>query len=232
MYLDGLIPGPDQHEVHPDLPRGSRENVLYFTLPAAINFQRSSPVLWASALATWNDTGSRWAFLPESVCQLSRDDLQQALLRHRLAIQTHRHPAAWLALCESFHQHYGNDPRVFLDTCDFDVPTIVHALQHEKKHLFPSLRGIKLSNYWIFILAQFTDLPFQRLHELSIIPDTHVTRSTIELGLLSGTPTPLHVEQAWRSALQEIDIPPAEMHTALWRWSRNGFNPPIDPDSP
>lgn len=55
LYGQGLIPTLAQHEINPRLPRGSRENYLYFTLPVCINFQRSSLAMWAAALATWED---------------------------------------------------------------------------------------------------------------------------------------------------------------------------------
>jgi hypothetical protein len=40
-YEQGLIPTLSQHEVHPDVPIGSRDCYLYFTLPVCINFQRN-----------------------------------------------------------------------------------------------------------------------------------------------------------------------------------------------
>lgn len=227
LFLDGKIPGPAQHEVHPPFPRDSRERALYFTLPTALNFQRSSPALWQSALATWDDSDTRFLYFPEHVCSEASQQVQEGLLKHRLAIQTNRHPALWIKLCETFHRHYGDDPRLFLAEYEFDVPRVIHALQKEKKHLFPYLGGLKLSNYWLFILSEFTDLGLQQTHEISIIPDTHVIKSTIELGLLSGNPSPLEVEQVWRLALKELDLPPGEMHKALWRWSRNRFSPSL-----
>lgn len=227
LFLEGRVPGPFQHEVHPGLPRGSRENVLYFTLPAAVNFQRSSPALWTSALATWDDPDTSYVFFPERVCLGTPTHLQEGLLEHGLAVQTNRHPAIWMKLCDTFHRHYGDDPRLFLAEYQFDVPRVIHALQSEKKQLFPFLGGLKLSNYWLFILSEFTDLELRRTHEISIIPDTHVLRSTVELGLLSGSPSPLQVEHIWRQALKELGIPPGEMHAALWRWSRNRFSPSV-----
>lgn len=228
LFVDGQVPGPAQHEVHPSLPPGSRENVLYFTLPVALNFQRSSPALWQSALTTWNDPETQYLYFPEHVHEASPLRIQEDLRRHGLAIQTSRHPLIWTTLCETFHQHYNDDPRRFLANYDFDVPRIIDALQRDKKPLFPYLGGLKLSNYWLFILSRFTDVELQRTHELSIIPDTHVVKSTVALGLLSGTPSPHEVDAIWRRALRELDIPPGEMHSALWRWSRNGFSPTLD----
>lgn len=77
------------------------------------------------------------------------------------------------------------------------------------------------------MLSEFTDIELRQVHEISIISDTHVIKGTIELGLLSGNPTPLQVEEVWRHALRELGVPPGEMHSALWRWSRNQFDPPV-----
>ena len=57
-------------------------------------------------------------------------------------------------------------------------------IQKEKKPLFPYLGGPKLSNYWLFILHDFTDVKFKNVEEISIIPDTHVIKSSIHLGVV------------------------------------------------
>lgn len=62
LFHEGKIPTLLQHEVRPNLALGSRENYLYFTLPPCINFQRHSPTMWKSALATWNDPKTRYLF--------------------------------------------------------------------------------------------------------------------------------------------------------------------------
>jgi hypothetical protein len=67
LFHSGKIPTLAQHEVHPNHPKGSRENYLYFTLPVCINFQRSSPAMWASALKTYEDKDTQYFFYPEEV---------------------------------------------------------------------------------------------------------------------------------------------------------------------
>ena len=51
----GLVKQGHKHEVNPGLPVGGRMNYLYFTLPVSIDYQRSSPAMWASALETYSD---------------------------------------------------------------------------------------------------------------------------------------------------------------------------------
>ena len=225
LYTRGRITGPEKHEVHPGLPASTRENYLYFTLSCAINFQRNSPAMWRSALETFLDPNTRYVFYPEQSTKVSQDKLKASLTQYRLALQPNKHTDIWLRISESLLEHYDGDPRNVLAEYDFEVPKIIRALQVDKKRLFPYLSGVKLSNYWLFILAQFTDAALRNLDEISIIPDTHIIRSTIRLGLASEGVTASRVEMIWRDVLRETGIPSIEMHSALWRWSRNGFRP-------
>ena len=90
---------------------------------------------------------------------------------------------------------------------------------------FPYLSGIKISNYWLFILSKFTDVKFKNLNYVSIIPDTHVLQSSIQLGLSDAKTTPAQVELIWFELLKDSGIDPITMHPVLWNWSRNNFIP-------
>lgn len=227
LYLGGEIRGPEKHEVSPGLEKGSRENYLYYTLPCAINFQRNSPALWYSALKTYEDPSTRSLFFPEKVVRKPHNEIKRDMAKHRLAAQTNKHPHIWSTLCQTLNALYDNDPRQILAEGSFDIPTIINILQNTRKSDFPYLGGVKLSNYWLFILHEFTDAQFKRVHELSIIPDTHVIKSTVKLGLAPEGVSSRAVEQIWRGILRELDISPTQMHSALWRWSRNGFKPDL-----
>jgi hypothetical protein len=223
LYRAGKLPGPEKHEVHPNLPRASRENYLYFTLPCALNFQRSSPALWQSALETFQDERTRYVFFPELVAKADPERVRRDLIRYRLAVQTHKHPAIWLKLCNTLYEDYNSDPREVLSEGEHDAQRVIVILQELKKHRFPYLGGIKLSNYWVFILTTFTDASLRNEHEISIIPDTHIIKGTIRLGLKKDGVKPPEVEAVWREVLAATGIHPGEMHSALWRWSRGGF---------
>jgi len=227
LYLSGAIPGPAKHEVHPGLSRGSRENYLYFTLSPALNFQRNSPALWQSALDTYADVDTSFVFFPEDVVGRGPNATGSALLKHRLAIQTSRHPKIWYGLCETLNRAFSNDPREVLASANHDVERIVRLVQADRREEFPGLRGPKLSNYWLFILSQFTDAPLRNLAALSIIPDTHVIQATTYLGLTAHDSSPIVVERVWRETLLRLGLSPVVMHSALWRWSRNHFTPAV-----
>ena len=227
LYSLGQLKGPEQHEVNPGLAANSKENYLYFTLPSSINFQRHSPRLWASALNTFNAPDTNFLFRPEEVGVASLVIVTEAMTKFRLALQTNKHTQIWIDICNTLHNYYDGNPKNVLAEYDFDVPRIISAVQHEKKRLFPYLGGRKLSNYWLFMMTQFTAAPLRNTHEISIIPDTHVIKSTIHLGMASTGVSSAQVERIWRDVLLRSDIHPTEMHSALWRWSRNGFQPDL-----
>ena len=223
----GHIPRLAQHEVHPNVPKGSRERYLYFFLACTLNFQRSSPALWQSALKTWLDPETQFVFFPELIIQRGVDDVRIALLKHRLALQPNKHVKIWTAITQTLHDSFADDPRTLIELANNTVYRFLQIVRVEQKAEFPYLSGPKLSNYVIAILTWFTDAAFVDLHNLSIIPDTHIIQATVKLGLLPSNPTTEAVIRAWQPVLPLLAIPPHEMHSLLWRWSRNGFSPAV-----
>mgnify|MGYP002398541263 CR=1 FL=1 len=65
------------------------------------------------------------------------------------------------------------------------------------------------------------------MHEISIIPDTHVIKSTAVLGLEKENATPERVVEVWKDLLKDSPFTPVELHPILWNWSRNGFMPMV-----
>lgn len=223
----GLIPHLEKHEVHPDLPLSSRENYLYFFLSCSLNFQRNSVALWQSALDTWNDEKTRYVFFPEKVIATPYETFQKDMVKHKLALQKNKHPMIWFTLCKTLFDFYQSDPRILLQKTDYEVEKFVYHLQKEKKKLFPYMSGLKLSNYVLAILSWFTDLKLKDMYNLSIIPDTRIMQATVKLGIADSLPTPQQTVDLWRELLKETQIPPHEMHSILWHWSRNNFKPEV-----
>jgi hypothetical protein len=227
MYEQGLIPTLAQHEVNPGLPRSSRENYLYFTLPVCINFQRSSPMMWASALATWQDETTRYVFFPEQLVESPPEQIRADLVKHKLALQPNKHTLIWTTIAKTLHNYYENDPRKIVAEAESDAGKLISLLQKTHRKRFPYLSGPKLSNYWPFILSLYTDVQFKNSQEISIIPDTHVLQSSEHLGLTLANATPLQVELAWKELLKDSGINPSQVHPVLWNWSRNKFQPEV-----
>jgi hypothetical protein len=227
LYEQGLIPTLAQHEVNPGLDMGSRENYLYFTLPVCINFQRSSPAMWASALATWQDEATRYLFFPEQLAETPLESIRADLIKHRLALQPNKHTLIWTTIAKTLNEYYENDPRKVIEEAYSDAGKLILLLQKTHRKRFPYLSGPKLSNYWPFILSLYTDVQFKNPQEISIIPDTHVLQSSERLGLTLASATPLQVEQTWKELLKDSGINPSQVHPVLWNWSRNKFQPEV-----
>ncbi|NTV31369.1 hypothetical protein HGA91_05345 [candidate division WWE3 bacterium] len=226
-YQNGEIPKLHQHEVNPGLNKSDRLNYLFFTLPVAINYQRSSPALWKAALDTYEDKQTTYLFYPEKVVQVTDDQLRKDLCKNKLALQPNRHTLIWRKLTNSFNKNYHNDPRFILQLNTFNISQILNYITIEQKNQFPYLCGAKMSNYWLYILHQFTDAPFTGLEHISIIPDTHVMQSSVRLGLVPLNSSPEQTAQAWFFILKNSEIRPIDMHPILWNWSRNNFIPEV-----
>ena len=226
LYHAGQLDGTS-HEVHPSLEHGSRENYLYFTLAPALNFQRKSEGLWRSALATYQDPSTRFVFDPALVCEKGDEAVRYALAKHNLALLRERHTWIWVTLSRTFHEQHDDDPRTLLRKCDNDV---VRVLEYIKKHKteFPYLSGPKLSNYWLYILSHFTDIQLKNRRALSVIPDVHVIRATVRLGLLEEKEAnAVSVAKVWENVLVGTEFTPSDLHAPLWRWSRREFEPDL-----
>lgn len=229
LYYQGKIPTLEVHEVHPDLDISSRENYLYFTLAPCLNFQRSSPALWAAAFKTYQDPETNYLFFPEKVVNESKEKVQQDLLKHKLSLQKNKHTHIWIVICKAFHELYQDDPRKLFEKADWDILKILSILQVEERKHFPFLSGPKLSNYWLYILTFYTDAKdhFKNMQEISIIPDTHVLQSSVKLGITSSGASSLEVVRKWKELLADSHLSPYEMHAVLWNWSRNNFLPEV-----
>lgn len=227
LYEQGLIPTLSQHEANPGLPRNSRENYLYFTLPVCINFQRSSPAMWASALKTYEDETTRYLFFPEELATRPIEQIRSDLTKHKLALQPNKHTLIWTTIAKTLHEYYQDDPRNIIAEANSDAGQLIALLQKIHRKRFPYLSGPKLSNYWPFILSRYTDVKLQNAQEISIIPDTHVLQSSTHLGITPAGATSLQAEAAWKELLKDSGINPSQVHPVLWHWSRNKFQPEV-----
>lgn len=226
-YENGDIPLLKEHEVNPGLPIGSRENYLYYVMTCCLNFQRLSPNTWKAALATWMDKDTNYVFFPEKSGTVDIEQLRKDLLKHRLALQPNKHTDIWSRIQNTFHTKFEDDPRKLFEMADFDAVKVLQIVQKEMKKDFPYLSGLKLSNYFIFILLHYSDLKLKNVNNISIIPDTHIMKATKELGILEEGINPKTVEEAWINLLSVTKYSPIEFHSILWNWSRNKFQPTV-----
>jgi hypothetical protein len=221
-YKSGAL-GGTQHELYPDVEPDSRERVLYFTLAPALNYQRKSEGLWQAAFNTYADGETRFVFEPSEVVR-GIADYRQALTRYGLALQPEKQTNIWFTIATSLNSSFGGDPCNLFAECAYSVPRIKELVEGRKRN-FPYLSGPKLLNYWLYMISCFTTVPLEGREAISIVPDSHVTRATVKLGL--ATPDqlrgPRDVEAVWNRTLRGTGFAACDLHAPLWRWSRAGF---------
>ena len=229
MWKQGKLGGEVMPEdANPGLERKSLENYLYFTLPMALNYQRNSYTLWENALKTYNDEQTKFVFNPQLCLEKNFEEVQYALTKYKVALQSQKQTEIWLKLCSTFVELFKGDIRILFEENDNDVEKIRDFIQVKNKKKFPYLSGNKLCNYWLYVIYQYTDRNYTNIEDLTVAPDTHVIKSTHKLGLISdkeftSPDVQLIVIDKWNKLFKGTKYKPIDIHTALWLWSRNGF---------
>lgn len=229
MWKNGSLGGEVMPEdANPNLEKGASENYLYFTLPMALNYQRNSYTLWESANKTYQDDETRFVFDPKQCLEKSFEEVQYALTKYKVALQKQKQTEIWLTLCNTFVEIFDGDIRNLFKQFDYDVDKIRCFIQKENKRKFPYLSGIKICNYWLYVIWQYTNAEYKNIENLTVAPDTHVIKATHRLGLindseLNKSDIQLIVIERWNDLFKGTKYKPIDIHTALWLWSRNGF---------
>ena len=225
MHNKGLLGGEKMPEdENPGLDKLSADNLLYFTLPMALNYQRNSYKLWESANKTYTDLLVKSVFNPNIVLKMNDEELRTALLKYKVALQPNKHPKIWRTLCNTFSR---TPIDKFFTELDFDIEEIKSHIQKNKKD-FPYLSGPKILNYWLYVLGDYTGFKFKNRQHITIAPDTHVIQASIKLGLITESETMRndireYVAEKWTDLLKDTDTMPIDVHTPLWLWSRGDF---------
>ncbi len=229
MWQNGDLGGEFMPEdENPGLMRDTNENYLYFTLPMALNYQRNSYKLWESANKTYRDPETSFVFSPAKVLESDFSQVQEALIKYRIALQKNKQTEIWIKLCETITDLFDGDIRNLFKECDNDVIKIREFIQKNHKKDFPYLSGTKICNYWLYVIWQYTNQEYTNIDALTVAPDTHVIKATHKLGLitdkeLQSSNVQKIVIERWQEILRGTRYRPIDIHTPLWLWSRNGF---------
>jgi len=198
----------------------------YFTLPMSLNYQRDSYKLWEAALKTYKDEQTKEIFDIKKVNKLSTKELRKNLIKYKVALQPNKHIATWKTISETVFNNWGSFSKLF-DSANNDLKIIKEWIQKKYKKGFPYLSGPKIFNYWSFIISTYGQVPLINKQIIEIAPDTHVTKCSVVLGLISSLEAEKlskdEISKRWREKLEGSGISPIEMHPPLWFWSRNGF---------
>lgn len=200
--------------------------LAYFTLPMALNYQRDSYKLWEAVLKTFNDNETKKVFDVKEVSKMSEDTLRKHLTKYKVALQPNKHINTWKRISETIYKNWGSFEN-FINSTDKDFIKLKDLVQKEYKKDFPYLSGIKIFNYWSFILGEYVKIKLKNKEYIDIAPDTHITKCSFILGVITEKESEIlskeEISERWRDLLKGSDISPIDMHPPLWFWSRNGF---------
>lgn len=230
LYDNGMLGGdllPEDN--NPNLDKSSLEYIIYFTLPMALNYQRNSYTLWESVLKTWNDDSTNFIFNIDEVLNRSFEEVQSALIKYRVALQKDKQTNIWIRLCKTFKEYFNGDINKLFIECNYDVEKIRHYIQVEHKKDFPYLSGLKLCDYWMYIMYIYCDIKFINVDKIRVATDSHVCRSTYKLGLITleeynSNNVQEIVINRWTDLLKNENIKMIDISNALWLWSRGNFS--------
>jgi len=212
----------DSHPIFPD----AESQLVYFTLPMSLNYQRDSYKLWEAALNTFNDKETRSIFDVKESATMSSDMLRSHLLKHKVALQPNKHVQTWQAIAKTIFERWGSITNLVKAT-DADYTKLRQTIQTDFKKGFPYISGPKIFNYWCFIISTYGGVQLKNAELIEIAPDTHVTQCSARLGVITlaeaKSLSKQEISQRWRELLKGTGINPIDMHPPLWFWSRSGF---------
>jgi hypothetical protein len=230
MHSQGSLGG----EIMPEdvlmnvVPKEELLNVL--TLGMSLNYQRDSYALWGSIVQTYLDDTIKWVFNPYTVSNSDIEEVRNALLCYRVALQPNRHPEIWKRVASGITQSsLKSDVLGLIESAEYDIAILKNIIQLKRKVEFPYLSGPKIFNYWLYVMETYGRIKWKSRELITIAPDTHVLKATVKLGLcsadvLNGTAEDRRiVAEAWEKALHGSGLAPIDVHTPLWLWSRAGF---------
>lgn len=227
-YKSGLLGQTVMPEdSNPGVEKMDRESrIAYFTLPMALNYQRNSYKLWESALKTFNDLETRFVFDVKEVSKRSEAKMREALMKYKLALQPNKHIKTWVVIAQTVNNNWGSFANLF-DFIKNDFLNLKQEINFVHKKGFPYLSGPKIFNYWSFVVSTYGGEKLLNRQFIEIAPDTHITRCSVRLGLISESEakelSKEQISKRWREVLEGSKIDPIDMHPPLWFWSRNGF---------
>ena len=91
-------PGFTNNQTEPQL--------VYFTLPMSLNYQRNSYTLWESVLASYNDSDINQIFDIKYSAKLETELLRKYLTKHKVALQPNKHIHSWHTISRTISENW------------------------------------------------------------------------------------------------------------------------------
>lgn len=213
--------------------RGSYEQLMFITLVVSIDYQRDANQLWDAGRRTFEDTETRWLFMPEELVKRPTDDIIEAMGVHRLAKKPKKDAGIWSDVSKSFHKIYDSNPLNLVKDCKYDALEIFNKkFDPMFKQSFPFLSGDKIFPLWIRMLHDNVGMELRNLDKIPIPVDVHITRATFTTGCLvgsyEGTIAKIFpkIDEAWKRTIKLVDHPKLtyrlQLDEPLWHLSKYG----------
>lgn len=197
------------------------------TLAMALNYQRNSYRLWEGVAETYTDAKRNWVFDLSAASEASPEQLREALVAHKVALQPNKHTEIWGKIAHTLAQNGGT--LQLIANHNSSIANLKEYVQKTHKRDFPYLSGPKIFNYWLYVMETYCGVQWIDREEITIAPDTHILQASVRLGIvpesvLDGSAKSRElVAQAWKDLLHGSTLAPIDVHTPLWLWSRGGF---------
>lgn len=201
-----------------NLKQGSKEHALWLTYVISIDYMTDAEKLWKKARGAYELYPER--FTPENILKVSPKTVETFVrsLGARFGSTAAR---VWIDLSKVLMEKYSGDPRNVTDQ-----PLMVEEIKKRLREL-PSLRGPKLSNFYIRAMGEQGLFKVKNLNELDIPVDKQVARFTMYSGVLKllseqfvgcAQDDPLRglIEEAWRNAAKSLNTAPWKLDEPIW----------------
>jgi len=204
--------------------------LLFVTFTTSLDYMRNAKALWESSLKTLKDDEVNWVFSPKEVESRGREELKNALLKHKLALKKEKDTDIWFQVSKTLNREFNGSVRKLFESFSFDVFKMFEKFKKDGKNKFPSISGVKVFPHWIRSLIEKKSLPFKNLEKLPIPVDVHVARATLTTGCITGKYSAKGITETlrsriievWNLALKGTRIIPIEMFRPLWLLSKHG----------
>jgi len=201
-----------------NLKEGTREHALFLTYIVSIDYMTKAEKLWKRSRGAYELDSEM--FTPGKILKVSPRTVE-TFVRGLGARFGSTAADIWVNISKVLVDKYGGDPRRITDQ-----PLEIEEITKRLKEL-PSLRGPKLSNFYIRAMGEKRLFKVKNLDELDIPVDKQVARFTMYTGVLKllseqfigcaqEKPMRDFIEEAWRNAAKKLHTAPWKLDEPIW----------------
>lgn len=202
------------------LPRGmvpgSREHALYLTYVIAVDYMVDAERLWRRARELYERDPT--FFTPQRILAASEEELV-SVLKELGARFTRRATRDWKEISRILLERYGGDPRNIAPE-PLALSEILRKLSE-----FPTLRGEKLSAFYVRVMHETGLLEVKDPENLGLPVNRQISRFTVYTGVLTGADYLVVcsrpelralVREVWRRAAVAVGVHAWKLDEPMW----------------